>query len=123
MTAALAVDGADRVAAALQDAARRLVAGDPATAAAMSRAMLGAVHAPRRTGALAGTVRAELTDPRQPGITAGTPGIRYAAVHEWGSPARGITASAYLRRALEGSSAAWLAAYSAGVTDTLARIT
>lgn len=118
------VDGADRVAAELRAAGAELQAGDASTAVAMTRAMLGAVHAPRRSGALAGSVRAELTDgARQPGLTAGSPAVRYAAVHEWGSVSRGITGTAYLRRALDASSSAWLAAYTAGVTDTMNRIT
>lgn len=122
MSAGITVTGADTVAAGLAAAGRELLAGDPTVAAAMTRAMLGAVHAPRRTGALASTVRAELSSPVQPGITAGSPAVRYAAVHEWGSPARGITGTAYLRRAVDATTGAWLSAYSAGVTATIDKI-
>lgn len=113
------VDGADAVAAGLVRAGDVLLAGDPRTAAAMTRAMVGAVHPPRRTGRLAGTVRAEISDANQPGITAGSPAVRYAAVHEWGSPSRGITGSAYMRRAVASTETAWMTAYTNGVTDTL----
>lgn len=119
MTGGVTVTGAAELSAGLTRVAGTLQTGDPGTAAAVARVMLGSVHAPRRTGALAGTVRAELTDPAQPGITAGSPAVRYAGVHEWGSPSRGIRGAAYMRRAVAASEAAWMTVYTTAVAHQL----
>lgn len=69
-----------------------------------------AAAAPRRTGALAGSVRAGATQTAGL-IRAGTATVPYARPIHWGWPARNIPPSLFAIDAARDSEAAWLAPY------------
>ena len=98
--------------------------GDLRTAhlqAAGIAAQAGRGEAPRRSGALAGSVRPGAT--RTAGmIRAGGRKVPYAGVQEYGWPARGIREQAYLRGGAQASEAAWLNIYWRELEQALGRI-
>lgn len=81
----------------------------------------GAVHAPRRTGLLAGTVRSSGT--KTAGILrAGRASVPYAGVIHWGWPKRGIPARPFLSDAATSSEPRWLPVYEAAIEEALRQV-
>ena len=74
--------------------------------------------APRRSGRLAGTIRASRAAASAT-VRAGGASVPYAGVIHWGWPAHHITAQPWLSEAATSTESAWLAAYEAGVGKLL----
>jgi len=77
--------------------------------------------APRRSGALAGSIRAS----RAAGsiaIKAGSAGIPYAGVIHWGWPAHNIAANPFLSDAATSTETAWVAVYEAELDKIIDRV-
>jgi hypothetical protein len=89
--------------------------------AAQLVAQWGAVRAPRRTGALGGSVRA-MRQVARARIVAGSPSVPYAGVIHWGWPARHITAQPWLSQAAVETQPAWLPQYETDLNKVLARV-
>lgn len=81
----------------------------------------GRTSAPRRSGRMAGTVRASRAAASAT-VRAGGAAVPYAGVIHWGWPARGIAAQPWLSEAATSTESAWLAAYEAGVEKVLSTI-
>ena len=76
---------------------------------------------PRRTGALAATVRGSGTKTRAV-VRAGYARVPYAGPIHWGWPAHGITAQPWLVDAAVDSQPAWLPAYLAAVKAAVGKV-
>jgi hypothetical protein len=111
------VIGADRLAATLRGVARRLpdVAPDAAGSLVAGRARS---LAPKRSGRLAGSLRARRAQRDQLVVS----GLVYAAVIHNGWPGHGISPNPFGRRALENSTGAVLTAYTADVRGLLGSV-
>jgi hypothetical protein len=81
----------------------------------------GRTTAPRRSGRLAGTVRASRAAASAT-VRAGGAAVPYAGVIHWGWPGHHITAQPWLSEAATSTEAQWLAAYEQGVDKLLATI-
>lgn len=84
-------------------------------------AAAGRGSAPRRSGALAPSVRASRAAASAT-VRAGGARTPYAGVIHWGWPAHHISARPWLSEAATSTEAAWTAAYEAGVEKLLATI-
>lgn len=83
----------------LEQAARTAAAADLATVLAAGAAVLvtaARAAARRQTGAMAGSIRAELTGRDRVTVRAGGPAAPWAPVQHYGSTARGITPNPFL---------------------------
>lgn len=114
MAVEVRIDGSRRLVATLAAAARRLVDfTKPGTAAARTAAARAQAIAPKRTGQLAGSIRA--SGSRRVGIiTASAPHAR--PVH-WGTPR--MAARPFLSIAAQGTEGSWIKQYEAHVDDAL----
>lgn len=74
--------------------------------------------APRRSGKLAGSIRA-MRQVKRARIVAGRASVPYAAPIHWGWPARGIEANPFISQAAQETEAEWTAAYLADVQTAL----
>lgn len=81
----------------------------------------GRVTAPRRSGSMAGTVRASRAAASAT-VRAGGAAVPYANVIHWGWSAHHIKAQPWLSEAATSTEAQWTAAYEAGVEKVLATI-
>lgn len=81
----------------------------------------GRTGAPRRSGALAGSVRASRAAASAT-VRAGGARTPYAGVIHWGWPGRGITAQPWLSTAATATEPAWTAAYQQAVDQVLSTI-
>lgn len=118
MAVEVRIDGSNRLVATLADAARKLVDfSKPGTAAARTAAARAKTLAPRRTGALSGSIRPASS--RRVGIITAGAGLRYARPVHWGSPARGIPARPFLSEAAQGTESSWIKRYEQHVDDAL----
>jgi len=77
-----------------------------------------AATAPRRTGRLAGTLRASRT-PGRARIMLGRASVPYAGPIHWGWPARNIAAQSFVSEAARATEATWVPVYAAAVQDAL----
>lgn len=119
MAVEVRIDGSSRLVATLAAAARRLSDfTKPGTAAARTAAARAQAIAPKRTGQLAGSIRASGT--KRVGII--TASARHARPVHWGSPARGIPARPFLSIAAQGSEGSWIRQYEAHVDDALSEV-
>lgn len=115
--AAVSVDGATELVRDLGRARDRL--GDLSTVhLTAARAVLAQTRPPRRTGALAATLRAEGSAAGAV-VMAGGGRVHYAGPQQWGVPRRNIPATYYLTDALERSATALDEIYAAGVQTIL----
>lgn len=81
----------------------------------------GAANPPKRSGALASTVRSSGT--KTAGVLrAGRASVPYAGPIHWGWPRRGISANPFLSDAAQRSESTWLPVYEAAVNDALDQI-
>ena len=96
----------------LKDAHAR--AGETVAAAA-------AAAAPRRSGNLAGSIRAA-RQARRARVQAGSSRVPYAAPIQWGWPARTIAANPFLSDAARSTEGAWLKAYLDDVQKALDKV-
>lgn len=114
MAIEIRIDGSSRLVATLAAAAAKLADfSTPNSAAARAAASRAKAIAPKRTGALAGSIRASGT--RRVGmITASAPHAR--PVH-WG--ARGTPARPFLSIAAQGTESGWIKSYEQHVDDAL----
>ena len=121
MAVEVRIDGSSRLAATLAAAARDLADfSTPNKAAARAAASRAKSIAPKRTGALASSIRA--TGNRRVGmITAGS-GIGYARPVHWGAPGRGIPARPFLSIAAQGTEGTWIQTYEQHVDDVLSDV-
>jgi hypothetical protein len=78
----------------------------------------GRTSAPRRSGSLAGTIRASRAAASAT-VRAGGARVRYAGPIHWGWPNRNITAQPWLSEAAVKTEPQWTAAYEAGVAKVL----
>jgi phage gpG-like protein len=81
----------------------------------------GRTTAPRRSGRLAGSIRASRAAASAT-VRAGGASVPYAGVIHWGWPGHHISARPWLSEAATSTESAWLAAYEAGVEKVLATI-
>lgn len=81
----------------------------------------GRTTAPRRSGRLAGSIRASRAAASAT-IRAGGASTPYAGPIHWGWPAHGITAQPWLSQAATATEQQWLAAYEQGVEKVLSTI-
>jgi hypothetical protein len=111
----IVVDGAATLTAGLRDLGPQL--DDMADVSAdVAGIIAGATRPPRRSGALAGSVRSSARG-RLAVVEVGSGSVPYAGVQEWGWRAHHNTARAYLQRAAHGTEPAWSARITAGVRD------
>lgn len=116
MAVEVRIDGSSRLVTTLAAAARKLADfSKPGTAAARAAASRAQAIAPKRTGQLAGSIRASSS--KRVGII--TAGARHARPVHWGSPARGIPARPFLSIAAQGTEGGWIKQYEAHVDDAL----
>lgn len=114
-TTTLRVAGVDELVRTLRRAGRDLEdLGDAHRKAADIVADAAAARAPRRTGRLAGSIRAT-RQPRRARIEAGRPAIPYAGPIHWGWPAHHITAQPFLVEGADDTEARWLDEYETAV--------
>lgn len=73
--------------------------------------------APRRTGALAASVRAE-----GPTVYAGSAFVQYAPFVEYGTPSRGIPARPFMTDAAKTSEPMWVQVFRRGIARVLSKI-
>lgn len=116
MPVEIRIDGSGRLASTLAAAARKLADfATPNSAAARTAASRAKAIAPRRTGALAGSIRA--TGSRRVGMITAGAGLRYARPVHWG--ARGVPARPFLSIAAQGTEGSWIKNYETHVDDAL----
>jgi hypothetical protein len=102
------VDGLDRLVSTMRKAGRDLGDLKEANAAAGRIVAASAVgRAPRRSGALAGSIRAS-RQARRAQVVAGRASVPYAGPIHWGWPARGIGANPFLSDAAQATEATWV---------------
>jgi hypothetical protein len=102
------VDGLDRLVSTMRKAGRDLGDLKDANAAAGRIVAANAVgRAPRRSGALAGSIRAS-RQARRAQVVAGRASVPYAGPIHWGWPARGIGAHPFLSDAAQATEATWV---------------
>jgi Bacteriophage HK97-gp10, putative tail-component len=106
------LDKASAEVAELKDAHQR--AGEVVASEARSRA-------PRRTGALANTIRSA-RQARRARVQVGTRGVPYAAPIHWGWPARGIAANPFVSEAAQDTESRWTAGYHDDVQKALDKV-
>lgn len=80
-----------------------------------------AIRAPRRTGALAGSIKAA-KQVRRARVQVGGARVPYAAPIHWGWPARGIGAQPFLTDAAQATEAQWTAQYVKDIETALAKV-
>lgn len=90
-------------------------------AAAATVAAAAAARAPRRSGALAASVRGNRAASRAT-VRAGTARVPYAGPIHWGWPARGITAQPFVIDAARATEPVWLAAYARDLERAVSRV-
>lgn len=113
------VDGADQVAATLSAAGDQVADLDDAGRAAGRLVETDARRlAPRRSGRLVGTIRT-VAGAAGAVVSAGSPAVVYAGVHEYGWPRRNIRGRHYMRDATERNRDRVLAVYVDAVDDAL----
>ena len=79
------------------------------------------IRVPRRTGRLAGTIRASRQAKRAQ-VVAGRSSVPYAAPIHWGWPSRGISAQPFLSDAARSTEPTWVAAYQDDVQAALDKV-
>ena len=84
-------------------------------------ARAAAASAPRRTGRLAGTLRASKAANRAR-VTAGTRSVPYSMPIHWGWPARKIAANPFVSQAARDTESVWLPEYLKAVEEALSHI-
>lgn len=89
-------------------------------AAAATVAAAAAARAPRRTGALAASVRGNKAVSRAT-VMAGGARLPYAGPIHYGWPARGIEPRPFVTEAAQATEAVWLAAYERAITEAVDR--
>lgn len=90
-------------------------------AAASTVAAAATARAPRRSGALASTVRGNRAVGKAV-VMAGRASVAYAGPIHWGWPARDITAQPFVSDAAVATEAVWTAAYATDVQRALDRV-
>lgn len=80
-----------------------------------------AAIAPRRSGALAGTIRAA-RQVRRAQVVAGRASVPYAAPIHWGWPARNIVAQPFLSDAAQSTETRWVDQYRKDVETALSNV-
>lgn len=112
------IEGAGRLATTLATVSAKLEDfTKPGTRAARIAASRARSIAPKRTGALAGTIRA--TGSKRVGRIEAGAGLRYARPVHWGAPARNQRARPFLSLAAQGSEPTWIRAYEDHVDESL----
>lgn len=96
-----------------------LKAVNAAVAAFVATAAAGA--APRRTGALAGTVRGNRAVSRAT-VSAGRAAVPYAGPVHWGWPARNIAPQPFISEVAQGTEAQWVDMYRRGVEEAIGKV-
>lgn len=84
--------------------------------AQVAQVVAHAATPPKRTGALAASIR-PAGQAAKAYVRAGGARVRYAAVQEYGSPKRNIPAHHYLSKAVDRTQAKWAAMYLDGVQE------
>lgn len=84
-------------------------------------AQWAAVTAPRRTGALGGSVRPNRAAGRA-SIAAGNAGVPYAGPIHWGWPARRIGAQPWIAEAAAATQPSWLPVYEDDIQNVLDKV-
>lgn len=110
-TAAVKIDGLPRLRRALREVGRDVA--DLKAANAKAAALVAAAsspRAPRRSGALAASVRGNRAAGRA-SIAAGGAALPYAGPIHWGWPARNIAPNPFIVEAAQATESLWLAAY------------
>lgn len=80
-----------------------------------------AARAPRRTGALASTVRGN-NAARKATVSAGRARVPYAGPIHWGWPARNITAQPFIADAAQDTEPAWVRLYLDDIKDIIGKV-
>ena len=118
----LALQGAKNMRKTLKAAGADLKDLTPAFKAAAGIAANAArSRAPRRTGALAGTVRATAGF-TQGTVRAGNAGVPYAPAIHWGWPRRGIAAQPWVSEAAQSTEPMWITEFENLMTDAINQI-
>lgn len=78
-------------------------------------------RAPRRSGALAGSVRAA-RQVRRARVQAGTSRVPYAGPIHWGWPSRQISSQPFVSEAAQATESQWIAQYRRDVEAALAKV-
>ena len=113
----ITVDGSSQLVGSMKAAGQELADMKPAHAR-VAALVADAARVPRRSGALAASLRPS-TDTGRAIVSAGAGRVRYAGVIHWGWPRRNIRPQTFLADAAKSTEPAWLAAYTESVQTVL----